>query len=200
MLELTPIVLTGPRIQLEPLNTIHKEELYYAAQDETIWKHNATNGLGQHFLEWFNKALAFVATGEQMPFVVRRLEDNKIVGSTRYYEVIPAHNRLSIGYTWYIPEVWGTHVNPECKFLLLAHAFEALHVNRVQFATDARNSRSRAALKKLGAVEEGTLRRHMLLDNGFVRDSVIFSILPEEWPQIKSKLHDRFEEQLNARW
>ena len=106
-----------------------------------------------------------------------------------YYHIDRGHRRLCIGYTWLIPEVWGTYVNSECKYLLLKHAFEDLNINRVEFMADARNYRSRAALKKLGAREEGILRQHMILENGYVRDTVVFSIIKSEWPEIKMALH-----------
>lgn len=103
------------------------------------------------------------------------LLDNKIIGSTRFYEIYPEHNRLAIGYTWYIPELWGSLANAECKLLLLWYAFLSLQMTRVEFFVDSRNERSRAAVKKLGAKEEGIMRKHILLEDGFTRDTVIYS-------------------------
>jgi RimJ/RimL family protein N-acetyltransferase len=188
MLALKPTTLRGSTIQLEPLNETHKNELYNAAQDETIWTYNSSKALGERFYRWFDKA---ISTSTHLPFIVRRLSDTKMIGSTRYYDINPENRRLSLGYTWYIPEVWGTPVNPECKFLLLKYAFEDGQVNRVEFAIDARNSRSRAAIKKLGAIEEGVLRQHIILEDGFIRDTVIFSIIQSDWPQVKSTLQSR---------
>jgi RimJ/RimL family protein N-acetyltransferase len=193
MLTLKPVRLQGALTVLEPLEESHRDALYAAAQDETIWTHNATNALGDRFHRWFDKALTSFKNQQHLPFVIRRHSDKKIIGSTRFYDITPEHHRLTIGYTWYLPEMWGSFANPECKLLLLQHAFEDLKVNRVEFVTDARNSRSRAAIKKLGATEEGTLRQHMILENGWIRDTVIFSIIPAEWPDIKSKLLARIE-------
>lgn len=188
MLDIKPTVLTGSLVQLEPLDESHKNELYDAAQDESIWIYNSSKAFGEGFCRWFNKA---ISTSTHLPFIVRRIADRKIIGSTRYYDINPEHHRLTLGYTWYIPEAWGTYVNPECKFLLLKFAFEDVQTNRVEFVTDFRNSRSRAAIKKLGATEEGVLRHHMILEDGFIRDSVIFSIIKPDWPQVKSALQSR---------
>jgi RimJ/RimL family protein N-acetyltransferase len=98
---------------------------------------------------------------------------------------------VEIGSTWYTPDVWGTRVNPECKLLLLAHAFDALGMNRVSLCTDARNARSQAAIEKLGAVKEGVLRSHMVTQGGRIRDSVLYSIVIEEWPEVKARLAAR---------
>src|SRR5581483_12426 len=98
---------------------------------------------------------------------------------------------LSIGYTWFTPDTWGSFINPECKYLLLKNAFEKLNVNRIDFMTDSRNIRARAALKKLGAVEEGLLRYHTILEDGFVRDTAVFSIIKSDWPLVKSQLEQR---------
>lgn len=193
MLNIQPITLKGSWVQLEPLNESHKNELYDAAQDEAIWTYNSSKAFGDRFYRWFDKAIHCFQRQEHLPFIVRRLSDKKMIGSTRYYDINSEHHRLTIGYTWYIPEVWGTYVNPECKFLLLKFAFEDSQINRVEFVTDSRNSRSRAAIKKLGAVEEGLLRHHMILEDGFIRDTVMFSIVKPDWPQIKSRLQSRLE-------
>ena len=192
MVNIKPETLTGAHIQLEPLNELHRDELYNAAQDETIWAYNSA--YGDRFYRWFDKAYSALQQQQQIPFIVRRLSDKKIIGSTRYYDINPEHHRLTIGYTWYVRDVWGTYVNPECKFLLLKFAFEDSEINRVEFAIDSRNVRSRAAVKKIGATEEGILRHHMILDDGFIRDTVIFSIVKPDWPQIKSTLQSRLEE------
>jgi RimJ/RimL family protein N-acetyltransferase len=193
MLEIIPVTLSGERIQLEPLNHHHKSDLYNAAQDSRIWMYNGSKAYGDNFYKWFDKAMENQRGGLQCPFVVRCKADQRILGSTRFYDINREHYRLTIGYTWYVPEVWGTFVNPECKRLLLEHAFENLKVNRVEFVTDARNSRSRAAIKKLGAHEEGILRRHMILEDGYVRDTVVFSIIQAEWLAVKTKLSERLK-------
>lgn len=186
-----PLVLRSSHIQLESLNESHRKELYRAAQDHTIWRYTLTTAFGMEFNHWFDKALDLLNSNEQLPFVVRNISDGRILGSTRYYQINTIHQHLSIGYTWYIPEVWGSHVNPVCKYLLLIHAFEEMQMNRVEFMTDTLNERSRAALKKLGATEEGILRHHMVVHQGSIRDSVVLSIIKPEWPKIKKKLELR---------
>jgi RimJ/RimL family protein N-acetyltransferase len=193
MLNITPDILNGSLIQLEPINESHKIELYTAAQDETIWTYNSSKAFGERFYKWFDKAIQCLQNQLHLPFIVRRLSDQKIIGSTRFYDINREHHRLTIGYTWYIPDVWGSYVNPECKLLLLRFAFENANVNRVELVTDTRNERSRAAIKKLGATEEGVLRHHMVLDDGYIRDTVLFSIVQPEWPQIKLSLQSRLE-------
>jgi N-acetyltransferase len=188
MLDIQETILKGSWIQLESLNESHKGELYDAAQDEAIWTHHSSKAFGEKFYRWFDKAIKCFQHQQHLPFIVRRISDKKIIGSTRYYDINSEHHRLTIGYTWYIPEVWGTYVNPECKFLLLKFAFEDLQINRVEFVTDSHNARSRAAIKKIGAMEEGVLRYHMILEDGYIRDSVIFSIVKPDWPRVKSIL------------
>lgn len=191
MLDIRPKILTGELLQLEPLNESHRNDLYEAAQDETIWTYNGSKAYGEKFHHWFDKAIKCLSQNLQLPFAVRRLSDRKVIGSTRYYDINSDHHRLTVGYTWYVPSVWGTYVNPESKLLLLNFAFEGLQVNRVEFVTDARNVRSRAAIKKLGAIEEGILRHHMILEDGTMRDTVMFSIIKPDWQQVKSQLHAR---------
>lgn len=193
MHNIKPIILKGSWVQLEPMNELHKPELFEAAQDESIWTFTLTKAFGERFYHWFDKAMRSYQAKQHLPFIVRRLADNKIVGSTRFYDIDAAHRRLTIGYTWYIPEVWGTSINTESKFLLLQFAFEVMQMNRVDFEVDSRNLRSRAAVKKLGAQEEGILRHHMVLEDGHIRDSVIYSIIKLDWPSVKSTLQNRLE-------
>lgn len=188
-----PMILTGRAVQLEPLQSSHREELYHAAQDEAIWTYTGTKAFGKQFMPWFDKACLAFSLGNELPFAIRRLTDQKIIGSTRYYDIDSEHHRLAIGYTWLISEVWGSAINSECKFLLLKFAFEDYQVNRVQLVTDTRNARSRVAILKLGAKEEGLLRQHMILEDGYVRDTYIFSIIKPDWPQVKSALESRLK-------
>lgn len=191
MLVIQSSVLKGSVVALEPLNESHQQDLFAAAQDERIWTFIGSKAYGDKFYSWFDKAMQDFKAKHQLPFVVRRLSDNKIIGSTRFYDIKPEHNRLTLGYTWYIPEVWGTAVNPESKLLMLQFAFETLNANRVEFMTDARNARSRAAIKKLGAIEEGLLRKHMVLADGYVRDTVVFGIIQSDWEHMKPNLQAR---------
>jgi N-acetyltransferase len=179
---------TGRHVQLEPLVEAHREPLRAAADDERIWKHTLTVARGPGFEEWFDEAIALSAVGTRHPFAVRRLANDSLIGSTSYLEIVFKHKRIEIGSTWYRPECCNTAVNPECKLLLLAHAFDVFHVNRVALITDRLNERSRAAIAKLGAVREGVLRAHMLSQGGRIRDSVIFSITSNEWPAVRDRL------------
>ncbi len=178
--------LTGQYITLEPLEEIHRESLRAISRDEKISAYSPA--LRLKFDSWFDKALKKYPDANQLSYVVRLLSNQELVGSTRFYEMSPEHQRVTIGYTWFVPQVWGSVVNKECKLLLLQYAFDTLRMNRVEFCVDARNARSRAALKKLGATEEGILRQHIVLDDGFVRDTVVYSILKTEWPGICSNL------------
>lgn len=193
MTKIEPVILFGQWVNLEPLTEEHRQPLQNIAQDARIWTHTASKAMGEKFQHWFDKALQEQQTGQQLPFAVRQLSDQKIIGTTRLYDIHSEHKRLTIGYTWYIPEVWGTEVNPECKYLLLKYVFEDLNVNRVEFYVDTRNSRSRSAIKKLGAQEEGILRKHMILEDGYVRDSVIASIIQSDWIFVQEKLIERLK-------
>jgi RimJ/RimL family protein N-acetyltransferase len=186
--------LTGHHVRLEPLAEEHREGLRFAADDERIWVHTLTNAQGAGFDPWFDGTLAEGAAGTQIPFTVRLLADDRLLGSTSYLDIELKHKRIEIGATWYHPSAWATAVNPECKLLLLAHAFEVLGVNRVALITDARNERSQAAIAKLGAVREGVLRSHKIAQGGRVRDTVVFSIIAAEWPAVREGLWKRLKE------
>lgn len=173
------LILTGQIVQLEQLQEIHRKTLRTLSKDEKISLYSPA--LRLKFDSWFDKALS---QAEQFTFVVRQLQNQKMIGSTRFYEINLNHKRLAIGYTWYIPDVWGTGVNLDVKLLLLNYAFQIAGINRVEFHIDSRNERSRFAVKKLGATEEGILRQHIILDDGYVRDTVVYSILKEEWPSL----------------
>jgi N-acetyltransferase len=183
--------LRGRWVDLEPLEEAHREPLRRAADDERIWATTLTRASGDGFDTWFSGALAEREAGRKFPFAVRRLADRACVGSTSYLDISPHHKRLEIGSTWYHPTSWGTAVNPECKLLLLTHAFEVLGVQRVAFVTDVLNERSRSAIAKLGATREGVLRSHMIAQGGRTRDSVVFSIVAGEWPEIRVALRSR---------
>jgi len=186
-------VLTGRSVQLEPLTEEHRESLRPAADDERIWAHTLTAANGPLFDAWFDDALAERDAGRRAPFTVRRLSDSRILGSSSYLDIQLRHKRIEIGSTWYLPEVWATVVNPECKLLLLRHAFEVLGVNRVALVTDAVNHRSQSAIARLGAVREGVLRAHMVSQGGRVRDTVVFGIVAAEWPRVRDGLLQRLE-------
>jgi RimJ/RimL family protein N-acetyltransferase len=185
------VVLTGRCVQLEALDSHHREPLRAAADDERIWVHTLSKASGPDFDRWFDHVLAQRDAGRQYPFAVRLLAEQTLVGSTSFLDPALPHRRVEIGATWYTPSVWSTTVNPECKLLLLTHAFETLGLNRVSLCTDVRNTRSQAAIEKLGAVKEGVLRAHMLTQGGRVRDTVMYSIVAGEWPGVKARLQKR---------
>jgi RimJ/RimL family protein N-acetyltransferase len=192
-MRVSPVVLSGRWVRLEPLDELHREPLRRAADDARIWQHTVMVARGAAFDRWFDAALARRDAGTELPFAVRALADGdgELVGSTRYLDPVAHHRRLEIGSTWYHPRAWGSAINPECKYLLLAHAFEVMRANRVELCTDVRNVRSQAAIEKLGAVREGVLRSHMIVQEGRVRDSVLFSIIAAEWPATKATLEAR---------
>jgi RimJ/RimL family protein N-acetyltransferase len=186
---LGPRTLTGRFIALEPLEEHHHEDLLRAAADPETWTYIPVDP-DKGFAARLPGMVAENAKGSLITFVVRRLADNAIVGSSSYLNIVPADTRVEIGFTWYTADARGGPVNPEAKYLLLENAFAA-HYNRVEFKTDARNARSRAALLKLGAKEEGILRGHMWMPRGYFRDSVYFSILAGEWPSVRAGLESR---------
>ena len=186
--------LTGPRVILEPLAAGHREPLRAAAaEDQSIWTYFPINfnGAGEDFDPWFDHAMSRYERDEHFPFAVRRRADGRVVGTTRFYDMVADHRRLAIGSTWYAPEARGTLVNPEVRLLTLAHAFEVMAVNRVELITDPYNLSSRAAMKLLGAVEEGVMRNHMIYKDGRIRDSVLFSIVRNEWPRVRERLAEK---------
>ncbi|BDI30320.1 N-acetyltransferase [Capsulimonas corticalis] len=189
MTSIQPITLTAPRVQLLPLDPSHAAGLLEAAQGQGIWDYmpSAVNN-EDAMVQWIETALAAQARGEELPFTIWDQQLAKIVGGTRYLDISISHKSLEIGWTWLSPEVHRTSVNTECKYLLFKHAFETLGVNRVQLKTDSRNERSQKAIERIGGVREGVLRRHRILPDGYVRDSVYFSVIAEEWPVVKARL------------
>src|SRR5262245_1204962 len=145
-MEITAPVLNGRWVWLEPLAEEHCDGLRAAADDDRIWDHMTLLARGPGFEQWFAGALSQRAAGKRVPFAVRLLASGELVGSTSYLDPVPEHKRVEIGATWYRPDQWATAVNPECKLLLLAHAFDVLGLNRVSFVTDLRNERSQAAI------------------------------------------------------
>lgn len=186
------IALDGSVVRLEPLEERHRALLQPAAQHPEIFT-VTTSAYGEHYDPYFDHALKLSDGVHEIAFAVLLKEPARHVGMTRYMGIVEQHKRLEIGGTWYEPAVWAGKVNPECKLLLMRHAFEALGFHRVEFKTDARNARSRAAILKLGAKQEGVFRKHMVLADGHVRDSVYFSITDDEWPAVKDGLEKRLK-------
>ena len=184
------VTLDGRFVRLEPLEERHRELVRPAAQHPEIFT-VTTSALGPLFDPYIDNALKRSASGPELAFVVWHKAMDRPVGMTRYLNIEEPHRKLEIGSTWYEPSVWAGAVNPECKLLLMRHAFETLDFNRVEYKTDLRNARSRAAILKLGARQEGILRKHMIMADGHVRDSVYFSVIDEEWPGVKAGLEKR---------
>ena len=182
--------LQGRFVRLEPFAPELEEPVRAAlATDEEAWSIMVTNGGPGGFAGWW----AGLTRPERPPvFAVRRLADGAVVGASGYHDARPEHRGVAVGHTFYRPDARSGPVNPECKLLLLDHAFAAGAI-RVEFHTDAVNAPSRAALRKLGAAEEGVLRRHKITWTGRVRDTVMFSITDEDWPQVRKSLKARLE-------
>lgn len=185
-----PVTLHGKVVRVEPLATTHAAALYAAAQDPAIWRYLPTDASVSETAmgEWIAQALAQREAGSQMPFAIVEEATNTPVGSTRYLSIMPHDRGLEIGWTWLTPRVQRTAVNTECKYLLLRHAFEELGAIRVQIKTDSRNTISQRAIERLGAVREGVLRKYQIVRDDYQRDTVMYSIIDDEWPAVKSKL------------
>ena len=189
----TPVTLMGKVVRLEPLSEAHIPALALAGQDESIWKYMlyAAPTSEESMAAWVRDMLGRQQAGTDLPFAVIHRSSGHAAGATRYLEMRPAHKGLEIGGTWYAPEFQRTAVNTECKYLLLKYAFEEMGCIRVQFKADVRNERSVRAIERLGAISEGVLRNHYILQDGTYRDSVYFSILDKEWPGVKKRLEQR---------
>lgn len=186
-MKLKPIALGGRHARLEPLDAAHREAMREALDgDEAAWLILVGAGFGPHFDGWWNQAMV----GPGRVYAVIRSSDRAVVGVTGFHEISSTHRRLEIGGTYYRADARGGPVNPQAKRLLLQHAFDCGAV-RVEFLTDAINARSRAALLRLGARQEGVLRHHKTTWTGRCRDTVVFSILADEWPDVRDRLDAR---------
>jgi RimJ/RimL family protein N-acetyltransferase len=187
-----PIELLGRHVRLEPLTLDHVPALCAVGLEPELWRWSTEPVRTPGDMEdYVTRALDAQAAGTAIPFAVVHRSEDVVVGSTRYAGLAVEHDRLEIGWTWYGLRWQRTAVNTECKLLLLGHAFDGLGAFRVELKTDALNARSRAAILRIGAVEEGTFRAHMLTADGRRRDSVYFSILRNEWPGIRERLERR---------
>lgn len=182
-------VLEGQHVRLEPLDVRHLDGLCAVGLDPELWHWEAIRKRSREDMQvYVRKALDERQRGVSLPFATVFLETGQVIGSTRYLNMDPANRRVEIGATW-IGRPWQrTAVNTEAKYLMLRHAFEVLRCFRVELKTDVLNERSRRAILRLGAKEEGILRRHVVTDTGRVRDTVYYSILDSEWPPVKSHL------------
>ena len=188
-MNIQPITLTGRAAQLEPLTVAHAGPLAAVAMPDLFTYHWPPRELSPagfaEFIGYFVQLPGYVA------FAIRALEQDQVVGMTSYLDIRPQDRGVEIGFTWVAGPWQGTRINPECKYLLLKHAFDDQGANRVQLKTDLRNVQSQRAIEKLGAVREGVLRKHMVRPDGYVRDTVMYSIIAEEWPAVRARLVER---------
>ena len=192
--ELTPCVLTGESVRLEPLSLDHHAALTEAVRDPSVGRW-MTQPLANadDMRRFIEDALRAQENGSAVPFATIDRATGTVVGSTRFGNIDRAHRRVEIGWTFLAPAWQRTRINTEAKYLMLRHAFEKHGSIRVEFKTDALNERSRTAILRLGAIEEGTLRNHMIVAGGRLRDSVYFSILDREWPVVKAGLEAKLD-------
>ena len=191
-MKIEPVVLESDILRLEPMRMGHLPALCRAGLHEELWRWTTASITNEEDMErYVRAALADEAAGTALPFVTVDKKSSTVVGSTRFGNIDTANRKAEIGWTWITPAFQRTFVNTEAKLLMLTHAFEVWGCIRVELKTDANNARSRAAIVRIGGVEEGTLRNHMITDTGRYRDSVYFSIIDSEWPGVKEGLEDK---------
>ncbi len=189
-MDIKRITLTGKHVRLEALGEQHISGLAEIGKGHDFWKYMLYGDMttDADFRRFVEDLLAREQKGTDLPFAVIHLASGRVAGSTRYLNIDRPNRGLEVGGTWYGPEFQRTPANTECKYLLLTHAFETLKVIRVQIKTDLLNVRSQKAIERIGAIKEGVLRNHMILQDGRIRDSVFYSILDKEWAGVKRKL------------
>lgn len=194
MIELSPVTLEGHGVRLEPLTDSHRDALSAAVTDGRLWELWYTKvPEPQSMAAYIAEALAGQRDGHMLPWVVREITGDRIVGSTRYHDIVPAVDRVEIGYTWYAQSWQRTHLNTACKLLLLEHAFEKVGCKVVGLRTDNFNFRSQRAIEALGARKDGVIRHHSARRDGSVRHTVMYSILADEWPDVRRHLAFRLK-------
>ena len=188
------LTLSGRHVRLVPLETAHAPDLFRIGRDPEIWRFvpYAVHA-PEDMLDYVRTAIADREKGESFAFAILDAATGRVLGSTRYYSLSRQHRNLEIGYTWLDPAVWRSAVNTEAKFLLLRHAFETLGCLRVALRTDMRNLRSQRAMERFGAVKEGVFRRHMVMPDGYIRDTVYYSVTDQDWPKVKAFQLDALE-------
>lgn len=189
-----PVTLRGSIVQLEPMTAAHIDSLGEVGLEPELWRWGiAPLATLEDMRAYVMQALDEWRRGVSLPFVILAQSSGEVVGSTRYGNIDRGNRRLEIGWTWVTPAHQRTAVNTEAKLLLLTHAFERLGAHRVEFKTDALNQKSRNAILRIGAVEEGTFRKHIITASGRVRDSVYYSIIDSEWPVVKARLESKLQ-------
>jgi len=192
MLHIEPVTLSTDRLTLRPLSLEDVPALGRAASDGALWEKTTTTVPQVDAFEGYvRKALDLQAAGLALPFATVVNDGNQVVGSTRYMNIDAANHRVEIGTTWIAKSWQRTFVNTHAKFLMLRHAFEVLGCLVVEIRTHSRNDQSRAAIERLGAKLDGILRRHMIMPDGHIRDTAVYSILQEEWPEVRARLEQR---------
>ena len=191
-----PVTLAGEHVQLEPMLEAHHAALAEVGLDEDLWKWIPVPvRTPEEMKAYVDAALAEQARGASLPFTIVERATGNVIGSTRYANIERIHRRVEIGWTWVARPWQRTAVNTECKYMLLKHAFETLGCIRVELKTDSLNERSRAAILRIGAKEEGVFRNHMITASGRIRHSVYFSITDSEWPVVKRRLEEKLQKQ-----
>ncbi|RXV67781.1 N-acetyltransferase [Burkholderia stabilis] len=181
--------LTGERIELRPLDASDRQALLDAAADGQLWNLKVTAVPSAETVDaYIDTALKGRAAGTVMPFVIVDRASGRVIGSTRFWKIDRTHRKLEIGHTWLSESAQRTRANTEAKWLLLTYAFDTLHCVRVQFTTDELNEKSRAAILRLGAKQEGIVRHERIMPDGRKRNSVRFSIIDDEWPEVSARL------------
>lgn len=189
-----PVTLAGEHVQLEPMLEAHHAALAEVGLDEDLWKWIPVPvRTPEEMKAYVDAALAEQARGASLPFTIVERATGNVIGSTRYANIERIHRRVEIGWTWVARPWQRTAVNTECKYMLLKHAFETLGCIRVELKTDSLNERSRAAILRIGAKEEGVFRNHMITASGRIRHSVYFSITDSEWPVVKRRLEEKLK-------
>jgi RimJ/RimL family protein N-acetyltransferase len=190
-----PVVLEGAQVRLEPLSQAHADGLLSAGHHESLWRVTVQPALNsaEAVQQYLAQAARALARGEEVTFAIVHRSSGEVVGSTRLMDIARAHRRVEIGATWVTPAYQRSAVNTEAKLLLMTQLFDVLGALRVQYKTDLRNTQSQRALEGIGAVREGVLRRHMIVRDGFVRDSVYYGITDQDWPQVRERLMARLE-------
>lgn len=189
-----PVTLTGHYAQLEPMLPAHREMLTEVGLDEELWRwipdpvHTP-----EEMFAYVDAALAQQASGVSLPFTIVERKSGKVIGATRYANIERVHRRVEIGWTWVAPAWQRTPINTECKYMLLRHAFETLGCIRVELKTDSLNEKSRKAIARIGAREEGIFRNHMITSTGRLRHTVYFGVIDSDWPVVKARLEEKLK-------